>query len=187
MAGAAALLAGGSHAVNAQPAADTLELDVAIDGRTWRANRLSEVGPPLMGDTFIVLGTIFAGGALDADVAGPDDPGAMGRWICQGTFLADVAESPPPHVFTTVMFALGDGLSSSAGSLETATDGLLTIGLEGGVEEVERTLSGGFGTYAGANGSVLQTHHSNNETHLAMRPGITPDAANYQFTFSFAG
>jgi hypothetical protein len=92
MAGAAALLAGGSQALNAHQSTDTLELDVAIDGRTWRSNRLSEVGPPLRGDTFIVFGSVFAGGSLDEeDVAGPDDPGAIGRWICQGTFLVDVA------------------------------------------------------------------------------------------------
>ena len=34
-------------------------------------------------------------------------------------------------------------------------------------------------------GRDRQTHHSNNETRLAMRPGVTPEATNYQFTFSF--
>ena len=185
MAGAAALLAGESRAATARQDRDTVEFDVAIDGRTWRSNRLSEVGPPLMGDTFIVLGSIYPAGSFDEDVSGPSDPGAIGRWICQGTFLVDVAEGSTPHVFTTVMFALGDGLSSSEGSLEEATDALLTIGYEGGVEEVQRTLSGGFGTYAGANGSVTQRLHGSNDTVMEMRPGISIEATNYRFTFSF--
>ncbi len=185
VAGAAALLGAPASAAQAAQTGDTLELDVAMDGRTWRMNRLSEIGPPLMGDTFIIFGSIYPGGALDEGVAGPDDPGAIGRWICKGTFIADAESGIVPAVHTTQQFILGDGISASEGQLDAAPDALLTTGVEGGVEEVSRTLSGGYGEYAGATGSVVQTAHSTNETVRQVGPGLTAPSGNYRFVFTF--
>jgi hypothetical protein len=185
LAGAAALLGGPATAATATQTADTLELDVAMDGRTWRMNRLSEIGPPLMGDTFIIFGSIYPGGALDEDVTGPDAPGSSGRWICKGTFIADATSEIVPSVHTTQQFILGDGISASEGQLDAAPDALLSTGVEGGVEEVHRTLSGGYGEYAGATGSVLQTALGTNDTLRQVGPDLTAPSANYRFVFTF--
>lgn len=185
LAGAATLLSG-SHAARAsQSGGETLELDVAMDGRTWHMNQISDTGPPLMGDTFVVLGSIFPADSFDSGVVGPDSSGAIGRWICQGTFIVDVASGNIPLMLTTQQFILGDGLSSSEGQLEAAPDALLSVGVEGGVEQNSRTLSGGYGAHAGANGSVLQTTHGTNETLMHVAPGETMPAFNYRFAFSF--
>lgn len=186
LAGMAALVGAGGSAARASQNQETLELDVALDGRTWRMNRLSEIGPPLMGDTFITLGSIYPGGAFDDGVTGPDDPGAIGRWICQGTFIVDVASGDVPHVLSTQHFVFGDDLSSSTGQPNTAADALVSIGVEGGVEETLRTVSGGFGRYAGASGSVHQAWVGSNETLMQVAPGTIMPAFNNHFVFTFA-
>jgi hypothetical protein len=168
----------------------TLELDMACDGRTFRLNRTNqtgEIGLPVVGDTFIVYGSVYPAGSFDHGVAGPDDPGAIGRWICRGTFLIDIESGAVPHVVTTVLFALADGLSATNGLVGEATDGLLTQGLEGGLEETRIVLGGGYGRHAGARGEVVQVLRGENETLIELAPDVSVSAPNYTFQFSFTG
>jgi hypothetical protein len=166
-----------------------LELDMACDGRTFRLNRTNqtgEIGLPVVGDTFIVYGSVYPAGSLDAGVAGPDDFGAIGRWICRGTFLIDVETGAVPHVITSVLFALAEGLSATNGLIGEATDGLLTQGLEGGLEETRIALGGGYGRHAGARGEVLQMLRGENETQIELAPDVSVPAPNYTFRFFFS-
>jgi hypothetical protein len=183
LAGATAFLA----AAPSTRAAESVTFDVALDGSTMLINRLNStepVNPPMIGDTFVVFGSIYPAGTIDDGLAGPDQPGAIGCWVCRGTFIVDVASGATPHVATAVLFALGDGLSASSRQLDTALDGLLIDGVEGGVEEVRRPVAGGFGRYAGGRGDVVQTLRGENDTLIQLAPDIAVNAWNYTFRFA---
>lgn len=186
LAGSALAGAGAIAGIAPSAAAETVEFDIALDGRTMYINRLSSaepVNPPLIGDTFVVFGSIYPAGTIDSGLTGPDQAGAIGCWVCRGTFIVDVASGATPHVATGVLFALGDGLSASSRQLDTAPDGLLIDGVEGGVEDVLRPIAGGFGRYAGACGQVTQTLRGENDTMIELAPGVAVAAWNYTFAF----
>lgn len=190
VAGAAGLLA--LPASSRAQMEDSLELDVACDGRTFRLIRVDPAqadAPPMMGDTFIVVGSIYPAGAIEEGLAGPDQEGAIGRWVCRGTFALDAAtaEEGAALAITTVLFALGEGLSSTAGQLQAAPDGIVTEGFEPESEEpLTRGIIGGYGAYGGVRGDQIQVVRGTNDTEIMVAPEIVLPAPNFTFTFAFA-
>ncbi len=154
------------------PHAHRLVLDVALDTRTFtfdRGVKPFEAIPPdiLRGDTFIVNGKIYPGGTIPAGqgVFGPDEPGAIGDWLCRGVFLVgftEIAAGAPIHVDTTQLFLLAQNSS------------LVTEGLEG-VVTTRRAVTGGTGRFRGVVGQVRQELLGTNVTGLF----------NIRLTFTF--
>ena len=167
-------------------AAERLTLDVACDGRTMLINRLNQVeafGLPRRGDTFVVTGSVYPAGTIDAGLTGPDQAGAIGRWTCRGAFDVDIETGGVPHVVSSVLFSFGDGLTATAGRVELAEDAILTDGFEGGVEEIRRVVVGGFGRYAGIRGEQIQYLRGENDTFLQIAPDVAVPAPNFTFVF----
>jgi hypothetical protein len=146
-------------------------VDVALDGATWRMNDGSNpffpvfTGALARGNTFIVSGRIypkntlqeggsFGGGA--SNPSGPETPGAIGTWVCRGTFnldIGDIANGAVPHVTSTQIFTFDSG------------DVLVTEGPEGGTE-VLRAIVGGAGHLRHARGDVVETPLGVNTSNL---------------------
>ena len=138
-----------------------LVVDVAIDGSTWRMDDGSNpffpafTGALARGATFIVSGRIYrghtlkAGGTFDGpnNPAGPETPGAIGVWVCRGTFNLDIgqiAAGEAPHVTSTQFFYFSDGNS------------IVSDGPEGGAVVV-RAVVGGTGRFKRVQGDVKET------------------------------
>ncbi|MGH2534524.1 MAG: hypothetical protein ACRDJW_19845 [Thermomicrobiales bacterium] len=192
LAGAAAMLAAPA-ASRAAVEAPTLTLDVAADGgsfRLMRQNPTDPPGPPLLGDWFIFSGSIYPERTIDQGLTGPTQAGSIGRWICRGVFLADLATLEPMHVavITTVQFVLGDGLSATAGSLGTAADAIATEGFEPqpGLDVI-RVITGGHGRYAGAQGILTAAVREENDTLIQITPDFAAPAPSFTFVFTFQG
>ncbi|MGH2562611.1 MAG: alpha/beta fold hydrolase [Thermomicrobiales bacterium] len=190
LAGAVALLRDPA-AARAREEAQTLTLDVACDGgslRLIRQNPTEAPGLPLAGDWFIFSGSIYPAGTIDAGLTGPTQAGSIGRWVCRGTFLADLATLEPgnPAVVTTVQFVLADGLSATAGNLGTAADAITTEGFEpqAGLDVI-RVITGGYGQYAGAYGVMTATVREENDTLIPLAPDIAVPAPSFTFVFTF--
>jgi hypothetical protein len=154
--------------VGAQPRAEVagpgpkpLVVDVAIDGSTWRMDDGSNpffpafTGALARGKTFIVSGRIYPantleqGGNFDSpnNPAGPETPGAIGVWVCRGTFNLDIgqiAAGEAPHVTSTQFFYFSDGSS------------IVSDGPEGGAVVV-RAIVGGTGRFKRVRGDVTET------------------------------
>lgn len=190
LAGAAALRQAPGVA-RAHESATSLTLDVACDGGSFRLVRQNpgdSSGLPLTGDWFLFYGSIYPEGTIDNGLTGPAQAGAIGTWVCRGTFLVDLAAAQPetPIVVTTVQFVLGDGLSATAGNLGTAADAITTEGFEAEVGiDVVRVVTGGYGQYAGARGIVKATVREENDTLIQIAPEVAVPAPNYTFTFAF--
>ncbi len=188
MAGAATLLAVPKIARAQGAAADELTFDVALDGATIRYVKAAPGHPsglPLTGDTFIMFGSIFPAGTFDAGDLTPNQAGAIGRWICRGSFYVDLASEDVPHAVTTVMHVLGDGLSSAGGPIGPAHDAIVHEGFESGLPETTRAIVGGTGKYAGVQGEVVQVARGANGTLIQVTPEIAVPAPSYTFTFRF--
>ncbi|MGH2602345.1 MAG: hypothetical protein ACRDJ9_23535 [Dehalococcoidia bacterium] len=167
--GAAALLAGGIAAQGGQ----TLTVDVAMDGRTWRMTRLDPTQPDALahrGDSFIVNGGIFPAGTIERGLTSPDQTGRIGTWVCRGTFQVEDIMTQTPHVASLQMFLLDGG------------NALISEGLEGGVT-VTRAVIGGWGRYAGARGTSLEEPMGSNETLFDVGAAEVP-SFNLRFTFT---
>jgi hypothetical protein len=189
VAGAAALLAAPRFTSAQDSDADEVSFDVALDGATVRYVKAVPGHPsglPLTGDTFILFGTIFPAGTFDAGDINPDQDGAIGRWICRGSFYVDLTTEEVPHAVTTVMHVLGEGLSATTGGpIGPAHDAIFHEGFEGGLEEGTRAIVGGTGRYAGARGEVVQVIRGGNDTLFQVTPEIAVPAPSYTFTFRF--
>jgi len=151
----------------------TITLDVAFDGRSAIANLVDPaVTDGARGDTFVVNGKVFPGGAIPPggtfDTPGtfdPDAPGSIGNFICRGTQLfngAEIATGAAPYVATNQLFQLNNG------------DVLLTEGLEAGVDTIRRAVTGGVGSYSGARG----------EAHVTLIGINKTGWENYRFVFT---
>ena len=148
----------------------TFTIDLAIDARTFRANRGAQGAEIVRGDNFIIEGKIFPGGTIprggtetEPGPFDPEAPGSIGDWTCRGTFnfdLTEIVAGAAPHVVTTQIYDLGDG------------DRLWSDGKEGGAK-LTRAVIGGTGRFRGAIGEVVQEPLGINRTGLA----------NYRFTF----
>lgn len=150
----------------------TLVLDVANDLRRFVVNGSRTLPEARRGDGFITEGKIYPGGTVPPGGTmtspGPFDPdtapGAIGLWVCRGTFFVDFAEilnGAEPHVFSTQYHLLNGG------------NGLVSEGPEGGL--VHRSLVGGLGRFVGAAASVVEEPIGTNMTGLF----------NVRFTFRF--
>ena len=189
MAGAAALLAAPAVARAADDATDEESFDVALDGATMRYVKATPGHPsglPQIGDTFIVFGSIYPAGTFEAGNLNPDQPGAIGRWVCRGSIQVDLTTEEVPHAVTTVQHVLGEGLSAAGGPIGPAHDVIVHEGFEGGLPEGTRSITGGTGKYAGARGEVVQVFRGANDTLIQVAPEIAVPAPSYTFTFRFA-
>lgn len=146
-------------------------VDVAMDGASWRMNDGSNPFFPVFtgalgrGNTFIVSGRIYPAGTLSgggnfgggiSNPAGPETAGAIGTWVCRGTFnldIADIAAGGFPHVTSTQVFTFDSG------------EVLISEGPEGGAE-VLRAVIGGAGRMRHARGDVVETPLGINTTNL---------------------
>lgn len=146
--------------VESSDAGGRFVVDVALDGRTWRMNDGSNpffpnfTGALNRGNTFIVSGRIYRGGTLATggdfggtnNPAGPETPGAIGTWVCRGTFnldIGDIAAGGYPHVTSTQVFTFNSGAV------------VVTEGPEGGAT-VLRAVIGGAGRFRAAAGEVVE-------------------------------
>jgi hypothetical protein len=169
IAGAGLLL---GPAATAQGGGRTLSFDVAMDGRTWRLTRLDPSNPKGIakrGDSFIVDGKIFPAGTIERGLNNPDQPGSVGTWVCRGTFYVEDIANQTPHVASLQMYMLDGG------------NALVSEGLEGGVT-VTRAVVGGWGSYAGARGTVLEEPMGSNDTTFDVGAAQVP-SFNLRFTF----
>src|SRR5688572_9559721 len=149
------------------------EWDVALDGASARYVRATPghpTGLPLIGDLFLVFGSIFPAGTFDTGNLNPDQPGAVGRWICRGAFYVDLTTEEVPHGITTVMHVLGEGLSAADGPIGAAHFTIVHEGFEGGLAETRRSIVVGVGTYAGRIGDVIQVTRGTNDTLFQITP-----------------
>jgi hypothetical protein len=188
MAGAATLLAAPAIVRAQDDAADEAIFDVALDGATTRYVKAVPGHPsglPMTGDTFILFGSIFPAGTFDKGDLSPDQPGAIGRWICRGSFYVDLTTEDVPHAVTTVMHVLGDGLSAAGGPIGPVHDAIVHEGFEGGLPESTRAIVGGTGKYLGVQGEVYQVARGANATLIQVTPEIAVPAPSYTFTFRF--
>jgi hypothetical protein len=146
-------------------------VDVALDGSTWRMDDGSNpffpvfTGALARGNTFIVSGKIYRKGTLQSggdfgggagNPSGPETAGAIGTWVCRGTFnldIGDIANGAFPHVTSTQVFTFDSG------------DVIVTEGPEGGAE-VLRAVVGGAGRLRRARGDVVETPLGVNTSNL---------------------
>jgi hypothetical protein len=146
-------------------------VDVALDGSTWRMDDGTNpffpvfTGALARGNTFIVSGKIYPGGTLQSGGAfgggadnpsGPETAGAIGTWVCRGTFnldIGDIAGGAFPHVTSTQVFTFASG------------EVIVTEGPEGGAE-VLRAIVGGAGALRHARGDVVETPLGVNTSNL---------------------
>ena len=134
--------------------ANTLTVDVAIDGSTLALNNNDPADPanPIKGTTFTVIGKIFPGGTIPAGISSfdPNQPGSIGTWVCSGVFVADAAD----------IFGGGQIIAFHTNQIFMFTDdsnALFTEGLEGSVgKTTHRVVVGGTGTFQGFVGQERQ-------------------------------
>jgi len=143
----------------------TIVFDVATDARTFRLNRGATLPEARRGDSFIVEGKIYLGGAISPggtlQAPGPFNPdtapGTIGKWVLRGTFNHDFGEilaSAEPFVFGTQYFLFNDGRV------------LVSEGPHGGVGPQLRAIIGGAGAFRGAAGEVREEIMGVNSTGL---------------------
>src|SRR5262245_15778674 len=151
---------------------ETLIVDVACDGTTFRLNKSGTILDARRGDGFIVQGKIYPGFTIPRggtmENPGPFDPratpGDIGQWVCRGAFAYDIGEilqGAEPHLFSTQYHLFKDGR------------GLVHDGPEGGKQL--RAIVGGMGAYADVYGEVIEEPLGVNATGLF----------NIRFTFKF--
>ncbi len=155
------LMSPNSRASSASTSGEPFTLDVAIDSRTYVVNRVDPSSEAIVrGDTFVISGKVYAGGtiptggtATEPSSFGPDSEGAIGDWLCRGTYLvnADQLETAKMQRLTTQYFLLPN------------TDRIITEGFES-VSSVTRIVTGGVRLYNGAGGSSVQTNLGINVT-----------------------
>jgi hypothetical protein len=166
---------------------NALVFDVALDGgsfRVVRANGMDPAALPETGDTFVMTGAIFSEGTFNGGNLSPAQAGAIGRWMCRGAFVVDLASGLTPHAVSTVMHILDPGLSLADGAVAEAADAIVHEGLESGVPLIQRAVIGGYGVYAGARGAVEQVHRGDNETIIQVTPEVAMPAPSYTFSFA---
>jgi hypothetical protein len=153
--------------------------DVACLGGTLRIQPTDgNAEGDLSGNTFYVEGLIYDEGTIDSDGFDPASAAAIGRWFCRGwfTITPDRAE---PHVITTQEYIFPEITASRLFPPDTMT----SSGLEGSDTEEQtpiRSVIGGTGRYAGAQGVVLQHGNGRNTTELR---GLGEKAPNFRFEF----
>jgi len=133
--------------------ANTLALDVAIDGATLALNNNDPAtANPIRGTTFTVTGKIFPGGTIPPGITSfdPNQPGSIGTWVCSGVFVADAAdifsEKAKIAFHTNQIFQLSDEQNA-----------LFTEGLEGSVgTTTHRVVVGGTGKFRNLVGQERQ-------------------------------
>ncbi len=174
IAGAAGLLGATQAAGLAQ--SNEFGFDVACNGGTMVFNR--KLGNPpdslvLRGDTFLVQGRIYPAGTIAQGLTGPGQAGGIGTWVCHGWLFhdaADILNGAVPHTITTQHYLLDSG------------DGLVSEGTEGG-QYTLRVITGGYGLYHGARGSVSEAEVETNNTLINLGEGVLAPAPNITFQF----
>lgn len=158
---------------------ETLSLDVACLGHTWRdvvprnpANDADFRFP------FMVEGWIYKAGTIPGDGFVPTATDAIGTWICRGWVLID-GSRPEPHVASVHEYLLG---TISEEQL-FPSDTLSSTGLEGTITQQTafRPVIGGTGQYMGATGQVSQRINGVNTT--VLDDGSGDPAPNFAFTY----
>ncbi|MGH9934726.1 MAG: hypothetical protein ACREAM_00680 [Blastocatellia bacterium] len=143
----------------------TIVFDVATDARTFRLNRGAALPEAKRGDSFIVEGKIYPGGAIPpgGSLQSPGSfdpntaPGSIGKWVLRGVFNHDFGEvlaGAEPFVFGTQYFIFNDGRV------------LISEGPHGGARAQLRAIIGGAGAFSGATGDVREEIIGVNSTGL---------------------
>ena len=142
----------------------TMTFDVSTDATTFVLNHVNPADSSFQrGDTFIVEGPIYPGGtipmggtATSPSPFNPDQPGAIGKWVCRGTFhlnAAQIGAGGSPFVYSTQYFLFNDGTT------------LVSEGPEGGATFL-RAVIGGWNDGSGASGQHFEIPLGTNRTGL---------------------
>lgn len=151
----------------AQIASDdgVVRLDMAEDATRFvpTSEPAHEDGTPNYGTSFVTQGYLYPEGTLsesdgvlaDGSPEFPDE--VVGQWTCRGWYIADGHHTTTgPMVVTTQIYNIGGEarLGGEFGVAMITTDGyeLADVGVE-----VQRSITGGTGEYAGARGVQRQT------------------------------
>ena len=185
---AGAVLGGGAIAGGATAAAqnngrsrrEQMVLDVACDGRTFRATPYANKPEPNdnRGTTFSVEGWIYPEGTLPEVGYIVSDEGAIGHWFCSGLNIQH-GERPEPHINATATFVFGRISDSNLFPPDT----LVAQGLAGTSDDTAdslRPITGGSGTYFGVIGQAGRTNLGINNTVLR---GPEVPAPNFRYVF----
>lgn len=151
----------GSVSGQATPVASgtTFEFDVAEDMARFAFDQsyVYEDGMPKHGSTFITQGYIYPAGTLNGGNGvlpdgSPEFPElVLGEWTCRGWFVGEGAHATTgPMVITTQIYNFGETLGGEM--LVTEGYELADIG-----QPIARAITGGTGSYQGAEGVVNQT------------------------------
>ncbi|GAA4735055.1 hypothetical protein GCM10023328_13900 [Modestobacter marinus] len=147
--------------------AQPFEFDVSEDGTrfVFEDDPVFSDGLPAAGNSFVTQGWIYLDGTLGdhdgvvVDAAGQAQPEfpeeVIGEWTCWGFFIGAGAHSThDAWVATTQVFEFSDGST------------LTSIGTELPQQAgtVDRAVTGGTGSYAGARGEMAQTTNGHNGT-----------------------
>jgi hypothetical protein len=143
----------------------TIVFDVATDAGSFRINRGAALPEAKRGDSFIVEGKIYPGGAIPpgGSLQSPGSfdpntaPGSIGKWVFRGVFNFDFSEilaGAEPFVFGTQYFLFNDGRV------------LISEGPHGGARVQLRAIIGGAGAFSGATGDVREEFIGVNSTGL---------------------
>lgn len=149
-----------------EPGPLTLEFDVAEDMSRFAFDQayVYEDGMPKHGSAFITQGYIYpAGTIVNGNGVLPDGSPefpelVIGEWTCRGWFVGEGAHAQTgPMVITTQIYNFGDEL----GAQMLVSEGyeLADVGVA-----IERAITGGTGSYVGAEGVVNQTFLGFNAT-----------------------
>ncbi len=143
----------------------TIVFDVATDAGSFRLNRGAALPEAKRGDSFIVEGRVYPGGAIPpgGSLQSPGSfdpntaPGSIGKWVLRGVFNHDFGEilaGAEPFVFGTQYFLFNDGRV------------LISEGSHGGARAQLRAIIGGAGAFSGATGEVREEIIGVNRTGL---------------------
>jgi hypothetical protein len=135
-----------AQTVHAAGSRTSINMDVAIDCRTWRFSGgipFDEFG---RGDHFLADGRLFPAGTLGSGAQSndPNDPGSIGTWTQRGTMnatLAEIEAGTRPAFYATWFFFLDDG------------SGLVAEGPH--PESGPMAVVGGMGGFSGAGGLLV--------------------------------
>jgi hypothetical protein len=128
----------------------TLNLDVAVDCRTFKFGRGIPGDQAVQGDGYLTKGKIFRGGTLQGGPQSndPNDPGSIGSWVNRGqnafSFAEILAGAQYPISFFTEYYLLNDGgaIVSEGFNVSTTTARLAVVGGVGNLSGASGEASG---------------------------------------------
>ena len=167
------LLVGGAAAVAAgvaptlASAKSTRILEVAVLGATYRqvaAPAVPTDADDVRGTTFYLEGFIYSEGTIKGEDFNPYSHRPIGLMVSSGTLMS-FGRRPAPFYVSSHVYTIGNIRFDRL----FPKNQLFSYGLEGSDDEsqaMNRAVTGGTGTFAGARGTIVQTTIGVNSTDL---------------------